>query len=267
MPKSVKFADADFGFKTVTTQKNTNTTFKNIDNTPKSEIAIQNVDREAYMQNIKARNQEQSSQNPVQISQKPLQTQNSTVKVTQKTVNQKPTPVAKNTSTQPKVVKQAPVPQKSTIVEKKQEPQKVVEQNKKITQTPKLVTESETIAWNKWRADLANEITKKAYSYQTSGAQKGTIYKYTFDVDKNRVITNINVKIYSGPSGTAEQELLNAIKKAISATNGSSILTFPNGTNRTKTSVTGGIQVADTTQYTDSSKFADYEVVKKQYYK
>ena len=126
-----------------------------------------------------------------------------------------------------------------------------------------MTEEEEIIAWNKWRADLANAITQKAYSYNTKDAQIGTIYRYAFTVDKNRKITKINVEILSGVKNEPEQELLSAITRAIEEINGTNILEFPQGTKRKKTNVIGGIKVTNRTKYIDANSFYDYELIKK----
>lgn len=283
--KEISFYSVDFDFSnkkaSTATQipqpkqvKNTNltldTNIKTIENISNKELTqINNIDRDAYMNNIKMRYQQEQSkklaeENAKKLSQKqviktpvkqttPIKTQkpvtNAVKQQLQKPVQQKKTDVQKV------IVQEKP---KENIAEKKQEP---------IKKEKQLVTQQETIAWNKWRADIANSIGATTMATLKEKVEVGTKIKYSFDVDKNEQISNIVVSIIKGPINSGTQSAKSTIYKAIKSLNGKNILSFPNGTNRTSTTVVGAIELSDKTTKIDKNMFNDYETVTKQYYK
>ena len=283
--KEISFYSVDFDFSnkkaSTATQipqpkqvKNTNltldTNIKTIENISNKELTqINNIDRDAYMNNIKMRYQQEQSkklaeENAKKLSQKqviktpvkqttPIKTQkpvtNAVKQQLQKPVQQKKTDVQKV------IVQEKP---KENIAEKKQEP---------IKKEKQLVTQQETIAWNKWRADIANSIGATTMATLKEKVEVGTKIKYSFDVDKNEQISNIVVSIIKGPTSSGAQSAKSTIYKAIKSLNGKNILTFPKGSNRTSTQVVGAIELSDKTMKIDKNMFNDYETVTKQYYK
>ena len=83
-----------------------------------------------------------------------------------------------------------------------------------------LVTQQETIAWNKWRADIANSIGATTMATLKEKVEVGTKIKYSFDVDKNEQISNIVVSIIKGPINSGTQSAKSTIYKAIKSLNG-----------------------------------------------
>ena len=136
-----------------------------------------------------------------------------------------------------------------------------------IIQQKKLVTQQETIAWNKWRADIANAVGDYTTANLAEKVTVGTVIKYSFIVDKNEQISNIIVTIIKGETSPSAQSAKSTVYKAIRNINGKSILTFPNGSNRNKTTVEGLLELSKQAAKIDKGMYNDYETVTKQYYK
>ena len=142
------------------------------------------------------------------------------------------------------------------------------EQAKKAAEEQKkLVEYQETILWNQWRATVCNKVASKLDKQFTAVAPPGTIYTYSFNVDENRRITNVTVKISKGYVNTSTQQGVNMIKYAINSLNLSSILTFPSGTQRTSVKVESGIErTANQSNSLNANSFNDVETITKQKY-
>lgn len=178
-------------------------------------------------------------------------------------VNQ-PKPQQKlQTKTQPKHAK--PVVQPPVA---KQEPQKVTqpaqtikteEPAPKAVQKPHQLTEQEEIiAWNKWRSNLQNQVMKDA----PTRAPLGTVFKFSFTVDKYGNMSNI--KVWSeNPNYT--DLAVRVIKPVLTSYAHKPILNFPEGTKRVITNVTGGYKISTRTKYSSPSDYSDYERVKRYY--
>ncbi len=138
---------------------------------------------------------------------------------------------------------------------------------KQAEEQKKLVEYQETILWNQWRATVCNKVASKLDKQFTAVAPPGTIYTYSFNVDKNRRITNVTVKISKGYVNTSTQQGVNMIKYAINSLNLSSILTFPSGTQRTSVKVESGIErTANQSNSLNANSFNDVETITKQKY-
>lgn len=142
------------------------------------------------------------------------------------------------------------------------------EQAKKAAEEQKkLVEYQETILWNQWRATVCNKVASNLDKQFTAVAPPGTIYTYSFNVDKNRRITNVTVKISKGYVNASTQQGINMIKYAINSLNLSSILTFPSGTQRTSVKVESGIErTANQSNSLNANSFNDVETITKQKY-
>ena len=251
------------------TKTTSNTTIKTIENIPNKElIKINSVYRDTYMNNIKMRYQQEQakSKQVAKVQSKPQIKKTvtpvkstSTQKSTQKIVKQT---VQKSVQPNKKVANKVVTQNKNTAVQKSQ-PIKP----EAVKQEKQLVTQQETIAWNKWRADIANSIGTTTLATLKEKVEVGTTIKYSFNVDKNEQISNVVVSVIKGPTSTSAQSAKSVIYKAIKSLNGKSILVFPKGTNRTSTTVVGAIELSDKTVKTDKSMFNDYEIITKQYYK
>ena len=122
---------------------------------------------------------------------------------------------------------------------------------------PKTLTEQEEIiAWNRWRSNLQNQVMKDSQLR----APLGTVFKFSFTVDKYGNMSNI--KVWStNPSYTGLA--VSVIKPVLSSYQHKSILNFPLGTKRVITNVVGGFIISTKTIYSSPSDYSDYETVKK----
>ena len=138
---------------------------------------------------------------------------------------------------------------------------------KQAEEQKKLVEYQETILWNQWRATVCNKVTSNLDKQFTAVAPPGTIYTYSFNVDKNRRITIVTVKISKGYVNTSTQQGVNMIKYAINSLNLSTILTFPSGTQRTSVKVESGIETTSAQSSSlNANSFNDVETITKQKY-
>lgn len=126
-------------------------------------------------------------------------------------------------------------------------------------QKPHQLTEQEEIiAWNKWRSNLQNQVMKDA----PTRAPLGTVFKFSFTVDKYGNMSNI--KVWSeNPNYT--DLAVRVIKPVLSSYSHKPILNFPEGTKRVITNVTGGYVISTRTKYSSPSDYSDYEKVKRYY--
>lgn len=244
-PQKVQFTSVNLGYKQVTTVQNTQTAIHNIDNTTNKNISIQYADRNSYMNNLKSKNQ-----NKIQ-----------NVAIDERLTKQK---IIKEANEQ-KLRKQ-----REDIVRQQVEDQ-IQQQAKEKTIEP--YTKDEIIAWNKWRAKLANEILNKANSYPGIHTERvGERYRISFDVDKYRRITNVSVQVdtYDNETIKKSQTYINAIRRAIGEIDGTKVLTFPQGSQRITTKFNANIKsvpIETPMKWAHPKDYNDYEFNKKTYYK
>ena len=125
--------------------------------------------------------------------------------------------------------------------------------------TQRVLTErEEIIAWNKWRSALQNQVMMDSHMR----APLGTVFKFSFTVDKFGNMSNI--KVWStNPSYTSYA--VRVIKPVLSSYQHKPILNFPTGTKRVITNVNGGFVISTRTEYSSPSDYSDYEKVKRSY--
>jgi len=132
-----------------------------------------------------------------------------------------------------------------------QQVSKPVEKQKHV-----LTEQEEIIAWNIWRSNLQNQVMKDS----KIRAPLGTVFKFSFTVDKYGNMSNIKVwstsSMYTGLA-------VHVIKPVLSGYQHKPILNFPIGTKRVITNVTGGFVISTRTQYSSPSDYSDYEKVKR----
>lgn len=144
--------------------------------------------------------------------------------------------------------------------------------NKNIS-TPKSTNQNtlteyeETIAWNQWRANLANEILRLGKLKQENF--KVTRYKtkvyYSFDVDKYKNISNIIVTVENLPNKNDTYKVITHFKTIINMMNHKPILQFVEGSQRTSVHVKNSmkwVKVGEATP-TRASDYSDNERIKK----
>ena len=115
----------------------------------------------------------------------------------------------------------------------------------------------ELIAWNEWRSNLQNTIMQKS----DIEGMYGTIYFFIFNVDNNRIISDIKVR----SNASDDRYNIDKVTRTIKDLEGSDILEFPQGTTRTSVRFTGGFMFAYHTRYSSPSDFNDVEQVNVRY--
>ena len=148
------------------------------------------------------------------------------------------------------------IPLENTKVIDKPKTEKIQEKTvQKPSSNPYMTEEEEIIAWNKWRSNIQNQIMKDS---EIEIAPLGTVFMFTFIVDKFGNVSNIKVEC-SHPSFMDVAR--NNVKPAIANLQKKPILNFPKGTKRTSTVVTGMFVIGTQTRYSTPENYSDYERV------
>lgn len=123
-------------------------------------------------------------------------------------------------------------------------------------QSEQITEQQEMILWNKWRSDLQNQIMSDA---KLPTVAKGTIFRFSFEVDKYGKISNI--KTWSENSMYTPYAI-QYIAPVIRSYQGKDILNFPRGSNRYTTTVEGGWKISDKTKFSTPDDFEDVEKIR-----
>ena len=118
---------------------------------------------------------------------------------------------------------------------------------------PYMTEQEEIIAWNIWRSNLQNQIMRDS---QIDYAPLGTLFMFTFVVDKFGNVSNIKVEC-SNPNYM--DVVRNRVKPAIANLQRKPILKFPRGSQRTSTVVIGGFIIGTEERYASPENYSDYE--------
>ena len=137
----------------------------------------------------------------------------------------------------------------------KQQEQKVEVTQPKSNSNPYMTEQEEIIAWNVWRSNINNQIMTDS---KIDFAPLGTIFSFTFVVDKFGNVSNINVSCSNSQFMDVAR---NNVKPAIARLQNKPILNFPKGTKRASTVVKGMFAIGTTERYYSPSDFSDYERV------
>jgi hypothetical protein len=122
--------------------------------------------------------------------------------------------------------------------------------------TPKvLIQQEETIAWNKWRSNLTNQIMQDT---KLPNIPNGVLFQFSFTVDKYGKITNVQTG--ANPANYTPYAI-QYIAPVIRSYQGRSILNFPSGTSRVSTQVTGKWRISNTQKYSTPQDYNDIEKV------
>lgn len=122
--------------------------------------------------------------------------------------------------------------------------------------TPKVLTQQEeTIAWNKWRSNLTNQIMQDT---KLPNIPNGVLFQFSFAVDKYGKITNVQTG--ANPANYTPYAI-QYIAPVIRSYQGRSILNFPSGTSRVSTQVTGKWRISNTQKYSTPQDYNDIEKV------
>lgn len=121
---------------------------------------------------------------------------------------------------------------------------------------PYMTEQEEIIAWNKWRSNIQNQIMNDS---DIDYAPLGTMFMFTFVVDKYGNVSNIKVECSNANYMNIAR---NNVKPAIARLQKKPILNFPRGTQRTSTVVTGVFLIGTQNRYSTPNDYSDYERVK-----
>lgn len=224
--------------------------------TTEKAIEIYNQKQEKNIQQPKITTKE------VKIQEQPSQNKATQMELLQRVLKNsenaqvvKPTTEQKTTTvSEPKTPKQTQI----TQTPPKQEPvqQKTVQTPQPKSNTnPYMTEEEEIIAWNVWRSNIQNQIMRDS---NIDFAPLGTVFSFTFIVDKFGNVSNIKVDC-SNPNFMDVAR--NNVKPAISRLQKKPILVFPKGTQRTSTIVTGVFVIGTQERYSTPDNYSDYERV------
>lgn len=149
--------------------------------------------------------------------------------------------------------------QKETKQEVKKEVKTTTQIKPKTTEkTIKTLTEQEEIiAWNKWHSDLQNKLMN---DIKLPILPEGTIFKFSFVVDKYGKISKIQT---SSTDAKYTPFAIEFIAPVIRSYQGTSILNFPEGSNRITTTFNGGFKISQTSKFSSPNDYNDTEKVKK----
>ncbi len=175
------------------------------------------------------------------------QVQTQVKKQVQTTTKQASKPQTKKTATQ--TVKKTPAAQTKTAEKQQKTSVQIAKEQQEAEQL-------ELIRWNKWRSDLQNKIMQDV---RLPIVPQGTVFKFSFDVDKYGKVMNIQTWS-TNPSFTPYA--IQYIAPVIRSYQGKSILNFPEGSNRISTTVEGGWKISSSTKYSTPADFKDIETVR-----
>ncbi len=233
-------------------------------------VIVEPADKVEVVKNLPTQvNQPQKEEKKVTVQKVVKSVPKTTQKpVEKKSVKNSPQPVQKIQTSQQTVNPLLSILKETSTTESAQ--QKVVEKNvqtalqsvKKEETKPaaKTVTEEEkarqeVILWNKWRSNLQNKIMSDV---KLPIMPEGTIFKFSFDVDRYGKISN--VKTWSlTPAYTPYA--IQYIAPVIRGYQGRDILNFPEGSNRFSTTVEGGWKISQTAKFSTPEDFKDAERV------
>ncbi len=118
-----------------------------------------------------------------------------------------------------------------------------------------LTAQQEEIEWNKWRSRLQNQIMNDVHM---PAVAQGTIFRFSFDVDKYGKITNIQT---SSDTRSYTPYAVQFIAPVIRRYQGRSILNFPAGSQRTATKFVGAWKISTQSRYSTPNDYNDTEKV------
>ena len=149
-------------------------------------------------------------------------------------------------------IEQPKVEQKVTV---NSTPQSLPSRSVEVAVPKVLTQQEETIAWNKWRSALTNKIMQDT---RLPDIPNGTVFQFSFNVDRYGKITNVQTG--ANPANYTPYAI-QYIAPVIRSYQGRSILNFPEGTQRTSTTVTGKWRISNTEKYSTPQDYNDIEKV------
>ena len=151
--------------------------------------------------------------------------------------------------------KETPAPLKQTAPVKKNQTSPVSKPQPAV-KTQAEIEQEEIVLWNKWRSDLQNRIMSDV---KLPIVKQGTIFKFSFDVDKYGKITNISTW---STDANYTPFAIQYIAPVIRSYQGRDFMNFPAGSNRITTTVSGAWKISDKTTYSKPSDYQDVEKIR-----
>jgi hypothetical protein len=134
-------------------------------------------------------------------------------------------------------------------------PQSLTSRGGEVTHSKVLTQQEETIAWNKWRSNLTNQIMQDT---KLPDIPNGVLFQFSFTVYKYGKVTNVQTG--ANPANYTPYAI-QYIAPVIRSYQGRSILNFPSGTARTSTQVTCKWRISNTQKYSTPQDYNDVEKV------
>lgn len=122
------------------------------------------------------------------------------------------------------------------------------------------------LVWNQWRADVTNTFLR-AWSKNAFGKNKeAQRVRYSFDVDNKGNITNIYITPFDATGNACSEDvklvILESVKTSLIKIQYSYVLKFPEGSKRTKVTVSDTYVPYNMGRYAKASDYNDTETVK-----
>ena len=140
-------------------------------------------------------------------------------KTVTKTAAKKTTTVKKAATTTPKVTKTTRAAKTTQTTKTQSAP--------KVQQTKTATAAQQSISLERWRNNINTKIISSATPKMSKTIPTGTKYSYSFYVDANRNISDIQVTVVKNSNNAAAKSGINTIKSCIQQYQKNSILQFP----------------------------------------
>lgn len=123
-----------------------------------------------------------------------------------------------------------------------------------------------SVVWNQWRADVTNTFYKTTAKYPFGRNKEAVKVKYSFDIDNNGNISNPYVTPYDNNGNQCSEEtrlvILDSVKTVFTKMQHSLVLKFPEGSKRSKVTISGTYVPANKGRYVNASDYNDVETVR-----
>lgn len=123
-----------------------------------------------------------------------------------------------------------------------------------------------SLVWNQWRADVTNTFLKTHSNYPFGRNKEAVKVKYSFDIDNKGNFSNIYVTPYDNSGQQCSEStrlvILNSVKLALAKMQHSLTLRFPEGSKRSKVTVSGTYVPVNRGRYANASDYNDVETVR-----
>ena len=176
-----------------------------------------------------------------------------TVNEPQKIVQTTQKPVSAPQPATVKTTTRAPMPNNVVSQVPPVQTVKPVQTHSKPETVQYLTEKEEEIAWNIWRSNLQNKIMKDV---KLPYVPNGTIFRFSFTVDKYGKITNVQTR---SDDSRYTPYAIQYIAPVIRSYQGREILNFPKGSRRVVTEAHGAWKMSNNTIYSTPQDYNDVE--------